>query len=235
MRKLILTLSGVNTILNIMVIGIFMPPQVITLYSLSGTAALYGSRWLYAFYAVLPVLLAGAFMMIERKRESSSEDIRSTEIDDFLSGSSKRSDNIDMVCTWFLAVISWIMTGIALNNIENIGVIMPSIIVVMISAFVIFTSSMYNSEERLQICGVNVRWLDSDPDAKKRTKHLSVLSGVTSGIIGVCLAAWSLIVDNNIPNCAAVLQLLFLAFIMPFSYSRKICKKSDPKLSDTEQ
>ncbi len=224
MRKLILTLAAVNAILNIMVIGIFMPSEVITLYSLSGIAAVYGSRWLYAFYAIVPVLLSGVFFALDSRQKGEDDESQATEIDDFLSGNSKRSDNADMVCTWFTAVISWIMTGVALNNIENIGVIMPSILVVMISAFVIFTSSMYNGEEYFQICGIHVKWLDSDIDAKKRAKRLTMLTGVTSGIVGVCLAAWSLIINNNIPNCLAVLQLLLLSFIVPLLYSRRSMK-----------
>ncbi len=230
MRKLIFTLSTVNAVLNLMVIGIFMPDEVITLYSPSGLAQLHGSKWFYLIYAALPLLISGVFFLLEitnEKKKGADEDggeredsDESSPVDEFLSGHSRKSDNADMLCTWFFAVISWVMTGLALNEIENIGVIMPSIIVVMLSAFIIFTSSLYSGGEKTQICGIEVKWLSDDSSALKRTQRISTMLGVMSGMIGVCLAAWSLVVNNNLPNCIAVVELLIIAFLIPLLYSR---------------
>ncbi len=225
LRKLTFTLSTINAVLNLMVIGIFMPGLVITLYGSNGGALLHGSKWFYAIYALIPVLISGIFLIVQPKK--SGEDSDQSAIDEFLSGKSRKSDNIDMLCTWFFAVISWVMTGLALNDIENIGVILPSIIVVMLSAFIIFTSSLSGSGEKAQICGVDVKWLTGKTEAIKRTKRLSMLLGVMSGMVGVCLAAWSLVINNNIPNCIAVLELLVIAFMIPLLYSRKAGKNSE--------
>ena len=234
MRKLTFTLSVVNAVLNMMVIGIFMPAEVITHYGISGAAFIYGSRWFYLIYAAIPVVLSGAFLVLDRTAKTNSEsDIEDDDdhsaIDDFLSGRSRKSDNIDMLCTWFFAVISWVMAGLALNDIQNIGVIMPSIIVVMLSAFIIFTSSLYSGGDKAFICGVEVKWLKAGSRALKRSQRLSMLLGVMSGMVGVCLAAWSLVVNNNIPNCIAVLELLIIAFMIPLFYSRSAAKKTKNK------
>ena len=239
MRKLTFTLSTVNAVLNLMVIGIFMPDQVITLYSLTGAAVLHGSKWFYMIYAAIPLIISGAFLIAsvtqKKSDDQTSSESESTDeysehsaaIDDFLAGKSQKSDNIDMLLTWFFAIISWVMTGLALNNIENISVIMPSIIVVMLSAFIIFTAALYSGGEKLQICGVDVKWLDSDKHALKRAKRFSMLLGVMSGMVGVCLAAWSLVINNNIPNCIALCEILALAFFAPLFYSRSQMKNID--------
>lgn len=232
MRRLTFTLSTVNAVLNLMVIGIFMPENVITFYGANGSALLNGSKWFYIIYVAIPLLISGVFLIagITEKKGSEQEDdeedvSENSAIDDFLSGQSRKSDNLDMLFTWFFAIISWVMTGLALNNIQNIGVIMPSIIVVMLSAFIIFTSSLYSGSESCKICGVDVKWLSGCKNALKRSKRLAMLLGVMSGMIGVCLAAWSLVVNNNIPNCIAVAELLTAAFLVPLSYSHYQAKK----------
>ena len=234
MRRLIFTLSSVNAVLNLMVIGIFMPDEVITFYGPSGQAQLHGSKWFYLIYAALPLLISGVFLLSEITRKSGEESDGEEEendgdetsaVDEFLSGHSRKSDNADILCTWFFAVISWVMTGIALNNIENIGVIMPSIIVVMLSAFILFTSSLYSGGEKPLICGIEVKWCAGNEKAQKRTQRNSTMFGVMAGMIGVCLAAWSLVVNNNLPNCIAVVELLLVAFMIPLLYSYLTSKK----------
>ena len=225
MRRLTFTLSTVNAVLNLMVIGIFMPSEVITLYGFTGKALFHGSKWFYAVYAALPMIISGVFLIAEIIKKNKNDtpgadDSDMSALDEFLSGKSRKSDNADMLSTWFFAIISWVMTGIALNNIENIGVIMPSIIVVMLSAVIIFTASMYSGGESFQVCGVDVKWLSDRPDALKRAKRFSMLFGVMSGMVGVCLAAWSLVVNNNIPNSIAVAQLFVCAFVVPMMYAR---------------
>lgn len=233
MRRSIFTLSMVDVVLNLMVIGIFMPTDVITLYGLDGVAVSHGSKWFYAVYALLPLVVSGIFLIVDIAAGRGSaggkneDDEQPSAIDEFLAGKSRKSDNADILCTWFFAVISWVMTGLALNEIENIGVIMPSIIVVMLSAFVIFTSALYSGGDKLLICGVDVKWLDDLPKARRRTQRLSMLLGVMSGMIGVCLAAWSLVINNNLPNCIALLEMLAAAFLIPLLYSRSQSKKNN--------
>ena len=244
MRKLTFTLSTVNAVLNLMVIGIFMPDEVITFYGLTGAAVLHGSKWFYLIYAAVPLIISGVFLAVgavkgrgsaaendnENEKDDMDDDSDSNAIDDFLSGKSRKSDNVDMLCTWFFAVISWMMTGFALNSIENIGVIMPSIIVVMLSAFIVFTAALYSGGDKFQICGVDVKWLDDCEHARRRSQRLSMLFGVMSGMVGVCLAVWSLVLNNNTPNCIAVAELLVFAFLIPLMYSRSAAakQKNDP-------
>ena len=217
----------VNAVLNLMVIGIFMPDEVITLYGLTGAALVYGSKWLYSLYAAVPLLISGVFFVLERAKYSSdADDEEQSRLDAFLSGHSRKSDNADIISTWFFAVISWVMTGIALNNIENVGVILPSIIVVMIGAFIIFTSSLYSGGDSCKICGIEAKWLKGNEKAKKHTKRIATMLGVMSGMVGVCLAAWSLVVNNNLPNCIAIAVMLVGAFIVPASYSRSQVKSN---------
>ncbi len=224
MRRSIFTLSIIIAVLNMMVIGIFMPAEVITLYGLNGMAVAYGSKWFYALYALIPIIISGVFLIADiSSRKNGGEDDNGDEplsaIDEFLSGHSKKSDNADLAATWFFAVISWVLTGLALNEIENIGVIMPSIIVVMLSAVLIFTSALYSGGDMLQICGVEINWLAGKDKALKRAQRLSTMLGVISGMLGVCLAAWSLVINNNIPNCIAVAELFIFAFLLPIIYA----------------
>ena len=143
MRKLIFTVTVVNTVLNFMVISLFMADEVITFYNISGEALFWGSKWFFGIYAIIPLIISGAFFVSEiisnKNNKLDDDEEEKSAIDDFLSGISTKSDNADMLLTWFSAIISWVMSGFALNNIENIGVIMPSIIVVILSSFVIFT------------------------------------------------------------------------------------------------
>lgn len=227
MRKIIFTVAVVNAVLNLMVIGIFMPAEVITLYALTGAAVMWGSKWFFGIYAAVPLMISGIFLLADKSGQD--EDEEGNALDDFLEGKSGRAENIDILLTWIFAVISWVMTGLALNNIENIGVIMPSIIVVMLSVFVLFTSSLYSGSDVCRICGINAAWLEGRPEAIKRSHRLATLLGIMSGMIGACLAAWSLIVNNNLPNCVAVAVLLAAAFIVPLAYSKSLAKKSGTK------
>lgn len=234
MKRLIFTLSIVNAVLNLIVIGLFMPENIITLYDLSGSALLHGSKWFCAVYAAFPTAISGLFLLFFRKEkpaaqngEDDFDDESWSVIDEFLSGKSPKSDSIDILFTWIFAVINWVMTGFAINSINYIGVILPSITVVMISAFVIFTTLLYSSGESCRICGINVRWLESSPAAKKRTSQLAMVLGTISGVVGICLAACSLFINNNLTNTLAVAQLMIIAYIIPLVYSKAASKKKE--------
>lgn len=228
LRKLIFTLSSVNAALNALVIAIFMPQDVIVLYEFNGAAKAYGSKWFCLIYVAVPLIISGIAFLSEklaRKADivpaepSADEEEAESPFDEMLNGKSRHSDNFCMVLTWFFAIIGWVMTGIALNNIENIGVILPSIIVIMLSAVMIFLTSVYSNAAPNSIGGIHLKWLADDEAARKKANSFSFYMGFMAGLIGVCLAAWSLVVSNNLPNCLAVVVLVVVAFILPIVYS----------------
>ncbi len=227
------TLSCVNAVLNALVIGIFMQDKVIVLYELTGAAAAYGSKWVYLIFVAIPLLISGSLLMFDRmsggsnddKKTDKPDDESTSALDEILSGNSQHNDNIAMVCIWFFAIISWVMTGIALNNIENISVILPSIIVIMLSAATIFMTSLYSGSTAAFVGGVQIAWLKNDKDKSRRVNRFSMYSGMLSGMLGVCLAAWSLVISKNIPNCIAIAQLVLFSFVLPLAYSYLIKPK----------
>ena len=205
------TLSGVNAVLNAMVIGVFMDSEVIVLYNIAGTAAFYGSKWWYLLFAAIPLLISGSLLAFERmksknEKKSDPEENNGTNensaecdaedttnaLDEILTGNTPHSDNIGMIFTWFFAVISWVMTGIALNNIENISIILPSIIVIMLSAAMIFITGLYSSSLSASVCGIKLKWLENNEKLSKKSNRFTMYMGMLSGMAGVCLAAWSL-------------------------------------------
>lgn len=234
MRKLMFTLSCINAVLNTLVIAIFMPHDVIMLYNISGTAVAYGSRWTYLLYVAIPVLISAVLLIVEKvtKKEAQSEDNNKSDdeslnaLDEILTGNTPHNENIAMIFIWFFAIISWVMTGIALNNIENISVIMPSIIVIMLSAAAIFMTGLNGGSSSSTLCGIHLKWLDNNEIKGKLANRFSMYMGMLSGMVGVCLSAWSLVISNNIPNCIAVVQLLLAAFVLPIAYSYNICRKN---------
>jgi len=238
------TLSCVNAILNALVIAIFMPHEVIALYGLDGSAFKYGSRWFYLIPLAIPLLISGSLLIAEKfsskqtSAESQPDKTDSDEIENedttnaidvILTGNTPHSDNLGMVFTWFFAVLSWVLTGIALNSIENISVIMPSIIVIMLSAVMIFMTSIYSNASPDSVCGIKLSWLKDNIAVQKKSGRFSTYMGVLSGMLGVCLAAWSLVVGNNIPNCIAVVILVIFAFVLPIFYSYIIEKRINKK------
>ena len=240
LRKLIFTLSSVNAILNTLVIAIFMPEDVIVLYEFNGVAKAHGSKWFYLIYIAIPLIISGfAFLSDKFKKKSLNETVKKETEDDeisgerafeeMLNGKSRHSDNLCMLLTWFFAIIGWVMTGIALNNIENIGVILPSIIVIMLSAVMMFLTGIYSNASPNSIGGIYLKWLKDDEVTRKKANTFSFYMGVLSGMVGVCLAAWSLVVSNNTPNCLAVILLvvvgLVVGLIIGFFVSRTLMKK----------
>ena len=242
MRKLIFTVSSVNAVLNALVIALFAEPEIIVLYNPDGTPGVYGSRWWYLIFVMLPVLVSAVFFIkdITAKKASAeqngqsadSDDSSSDPIDEILYGNTSHNYNMFMMIIWILAIISWVMTGIALNNIQNISVILPSIIVVMLSAVTIFITSIYNNASPNTICGIKLKWIRENKEAARRSNRISMYLGVMSGMVGVCLAAWSLIVTNNIPNCIAIAQLAIIAIILPIVLSYFIAKETTDKKSN---
>lgn len=239
MRKLMFTLSTVNAVLNALVIGIFMPKDVIVLYGIDGLAKAYGSRWFYLIFVAVPLIISGGLLIAEKLSQKDSSDMTdstesdsvgdrdtSSAIEDMLGGKTLHSDNVGMICTWFFAIISWVMTGIALNNMENIGVILPSIIVVMFSAATIFLSSIYSSSKPNSIVGFKLKWLEGKEELSRKAGSFSLYAGVMSGMLGVCLAAWSLVISNNLPNCLAIIELVLVSVVSPIVYSYMISKGS---------
>lgn len=231
------TLSTVNAVLNALVIAIFMPDNVIVLYGINGIARVHGSRWLYLIFVAIPLLISGGLMIVgnlSEKKSSAlsdndvtqtvSDEDDSSPIEEILNGKTKHSDNVGMVCTWFFAIISWVMTGIALNNIDNIGIILPSIIVVMLSAATIFLSSIHSSSEPNSIIGFKLKWLEGNEKLCNKAGSFSMYAGVMSGMFGVCLAAWSLVISNNLPNCLAIIEMLLIAVVSPIVYSYILTK-----------
>ena len=160
LRKLIFTLSSVNAVLNALVIAIFMEPEIIVLYKPDGTPGIMGSRWWYLVYVALPVLVSALFSIKviakEKANAKQNKDQSSDPIEEILYGKLPHNYNTLMMIVWILAIISWIMTGIALNNIENISVILPSIIVIMLSAVTVFITSIYNSAAPNSVCGIKL-------------------------------------------------------------------------------
>ena len=225
------TLSCINAVLNTLVIGIFMAENVIILYAPNGAAAIYGSRWFYLLFAAIPIIISGILVLLDsipektgnnQKSYSPEDDDTTNALDEILTGNTKHKDNIAMICIWFFAILSWVMTGIALNNIENISVILPTIIVIMLSAATIFMTSLYSNLSSASISGIHLKWLENDPVSCKKANRFSLYIGVLSGMMGVCLAAWSLVISNNIPNCIAVIQLVLAAFVLPIIYAYTI-------------
>lgn len=236
MRKLIFTLSAINAVLNALVIGIFMPEQVIVLYGINGRAAAEGSRWTYLILVVIPILISGILVLVEKfsKKTALSSDEEGDEeedilnpIDEMLSDHTQQSDNWGMVLTWSFAIISWVFTGIALNDIGDISIILPSIIVIMLSAVMIFLSSFYKDVAPNAVAGIPLRWLTKDKQLRDKTNRVASYLGVTGGFAGVCLAAWSLVISSNLPNCVAIVMLVVLAFIVPIFYSYAIYKEKN--------
>ena len=240
-----LTLSSVNAVLNALVIVIFMPKEVIVLYSFDGSAVLYGSRWMYLIPLAIPLIISGSFLLAENfsdnKKTKISDNSKKTDdeesdedttnpIDEILTGNTLHSDNLSMVFTWFFAILSWVLTGIALNNIENVSIIMPSIIVVMLSSVIIFMTSLHSNTAPDSICGIKLSWLETGEELRRKSNKFSMYTGVLSGMFGVCLAAWSLVISNNIPNLIALLILVVCAFVLPISYSYLIYKRNADKI-----
>lgn len=233
MRKLIFTLSCVNAVLNALVIAVFMPPEVIVLYNLGGHAVRCGSRWIYLILVAVPMLISGGLLLQKKVAESKKKSVPAGDgdepispIDEMFSDRSLHSDNWGMVFTWFFAIISWVFTGIALNDIEDISIIFPSIVVIMLSAVVIFFSSFYGDVAPDAVSGVSLPWLAKDKVVREKTNRVSSYMGVMGGFVGVCLAAWSLVISSIVPNCIAVGVLLLMAFIIPMIYSYFIYKSS---------
>lgn len=232
MRKLILTLSSVNAVLNALVIAIFMNPEIIVLYNFDGTPKTFGSRWWYLIYVMLPVLMSAVFCIKDttknkpsvQQNDNDSDNSAADPIGEILYGNTPHNYNMFMMIIWILAIISWVMTGIALNNIQNISVILPSIIVVMLSAVTVFITTIYNNASPNTICGIKLKWLENNKAAALRSNKISMYLGVMSGMVGVCLAAWSLIVTSNLPNCIAIAQLAVMAIILPIVLSYFIAK-----------
>lgn len=235
MRKLIFTLSALNAILNALVIAIFMPHEVFILYDISGHAVATGSRWFYLIWAAVPVVFSGIMLLIKKfdknakNTEHTEDDEITNPIDEMFAEDSLSSDNWDMVVTWACAIFSWVLTGIALNEIENIGVIMPSIIVMMLSAGVIFLSSFYREVAPNSVAGIPLSWLPKSEEIRSKTNRVSFYSGVMGGFAGICLAAWSLVISNNFPNCLAIIVLLIFAVIIPIIYSYSLYKIAENK------
>lgn len=236
MKKLIFTLSLINAVLNALVIGIFMPQEVIVFYSFNGKAMAEGSRWLYLILVVVPLLISGIPVLVEkfsRKNELSGNKSNNEEpddepinpIDEILSDKTHRSDNWVMVMTWFFAIIAWVFTGIALNDIEDVSIIFPSIIVIMLSAVMIFLSSFYRDVAPDSVVGLPLPWLADNRQLREKTNRVSLYLGVMGGFAGVCLAAWSLVISSNFPNCVAVGILVVFAFIVPIFYSYALSKE----------
>ena len=215
-----------------------MPSEVIVLYEFSGAAAVYGSKWCYLIFVAVPLIISGSLVISERLSKKTSalpdsdkpdEENPTNALDEILTGNTPHKDNIAMISIWFFAIISWVMTGIALNDIENISIILPSIIVIMLSAATIFMTSLYGNSSSKSVCGLHLKWLKNNEAVCKRANRFSLYAGLLSGMFGVCLAAWSLVISNNMPNCIAVAQLVLIAFIFPISYSYILHKKLNNK------
>ncbi|MDE7390008.1 MAG: hypothetical protein K2M82_03605 [Lachnospiraceae bacterium] len=235
MRKLLFTLSSINAVLNMLVIGIFMQPEVFVLYGFNGKALATGSRWFYLIWTAIPLIISGTLLIAENMKKKNNsvqndnadeDDDLANPLDEIFGEISLGSGNWGLVATWFFAIISWVLTGIALNNIQDIGVILPSIIVIMLSAVMIFLSSFYREVAPNSVGGIRLPWLAKDTPLRDKTSRVCSYLGVMGGLAGVCLSAWSIVISNNLPNCVAIGILLVFSYIMPIIYSY-ITHKSD--------
>ena len=219
MKKLFQILVIAHAVLLFVAI-LLLPREIVPVHwGISGEVDRYGSKWTLMFLAVVPLL-------VQWTRRAYYASALATE-------NMKKNRQIEegtiTAVTLLLIVVSWGVYAITAMDMQNIGMVAPGVLVMLIGALLVFVSNKMSTVKQNYFYGVKVPWTLKDETVWKRTHRLAAYTGVIGGLLTMLGGGLGLIFNQPILALGSILVGIVGVGVIPTIYSWRLYRKLHPK------
>lgn len=216
LRKISFALSVISAIAMFLAVAVFMPEIVPHHYNINFVADRWGSKWLYAFFVLIPLFLSLAYEFY-RKHINDRNGNKSVE------------DRIIPLLSLFFIAVFWIITPF--TGSETMRPSKACLIFVMIGLIMLIFSNYNGKIRQNPYIGIRIRWTLKNETVWKKTHRLG---GYTGSLGGIIMILFSFIGYFSVKSCFAwcisglIVGLIFLG-VIPAIYSFILYRKISPQ------
>lgn len=167
LRRISLVLSIISMIAMILVVAMAMPDTVPVHYGLMGEADRWGSKWTYAIFSMIPLVISVTYE-IYRKRTNNSKGNQSLE-----------DKLIPMLSLLFIAIF-WALLPVSGADSMNINVL--CFIVLLLGLTMTIISNYSGKIRPNRHLGIRIPWTLKNETVWKKTHRLGGFTGIIGGL-----------------------------------------------------
>jgi len=214
MRKISLWASIISAIAMITVVAAVLPDTVPIHFDIYGNADMWGGKWTYVLFALIPSFIAGSYE-IYRKKVPDSPNV-------------KTEERIVPVLPFVFIIIGWLMIPAAMADQTGVDVRVLSGVGTVLGLLMIYISNLSGKIRQNRHLGIRLPWTLGDEANWKKTHRLGGFTGTIGGII---MTAGSIIgmcnPDQAFGWCVgSILIGVILVALVPAAYSFMLYLKS---------
>ena len=214
MRKLSFWLSTISAIALVAVIATVLPDSVPIRYGVSGEAAVWGSKWTYVLFALLPLLIAISYEIYRKKVPDSTNQ--------------KIEERIVPVLPYVFIALGWLFIPAAAAETGSMDVRLLCGICLLLGLLMVYISNLSGKIQQNRHLGIRLPWTLSDETNWKKTHRLGGFTGTVGGIImaaGAIIGMFNPDQANTWCVGSILIGVVLVAFI-PMIYSFMLHVKS---------
>lgn len=170
LRKVSLVLSIISAIAMIIVVAAVMPETVPHHYGLMGEADRWGSKWIYAVFALMPFIIAATYE-IYRKRTNNNK------------GNQGLEDKLIPLISLMFIIIFWVILPV--SGKDSLSVNSLCFICLLLGLLMTVISNYSGKIRPNRHLGIKVPWTLKNETVWKKTHRVGGFSGIIGGLVMV--------------------------------------------------
>ncbi len=174
-KYLLLIISVINTAITALYLALMPSGNIPMHYGINGSVDRYGSKWELMLFPCILLVISIAFLIYSFFTKNDVNE-------------SKNKKYINrMICGLYTVffILLWTFTLAATKGIENIGAFVPSLILILMGALMIFIGNMYGKIKQNSTFGIKIRATLKSERVWKKTHRLGGYLAVVTGIIWI--------------------------------------------------
>ena len=219
MKKLFRILVIIHAVLMLVAI-LLLPREIVPVHwGISGDVDRYGSKWTLMLFAMIPLLMQWVRHAYYASSMATENMKKNRQIEE---------DTLS-AATLLLIVVSWGVYALTAMNVQNIGMVAPGILVMLVGALLIFVSNKMSTVKQNYFYGVKVPWTLKDETVWKRTHRLAAYSGVIGGLLTMLGGGLGLLFNQPYVALGSIFVGIVGAGVIPTIYSWRLYHKLHPR------
>ncbi len=204
MKKYIILIIAILPILYLLILLPDMPSQVVVHWNAQGEADRYGSRFLYVFLSLIPVILLGFNYIYQKYNKIKANSIY-------------QNKTINALVIMF-AILAIMLTKSSSS--EQLTIIRP--MVGLFGGLFIYIGNLFNKLEPNKTFGIRIPATLKSDKVWRRTHYIGGYVFVITGFITLLTAIF---ISNPTTSLFMMIGLLLVDCIIIFSYAQKLYKQ----------
>ncbi len=219
MIKLFRILVIIHAVLMFVAI-LLLPREIVPVHwGISGEVDRFGSKWTLMLFAFIPLLMQWVRHAYYASAMATENMKKNRQIE----------ENTITAVTLLLIVVSWGVYAMTATNVQNVGMVFPGILVMLIGALLVFVSNKMSTVKQNYFYGVKVPWTLKDETVWKRTHHLAAYTGVVGGLLTMLGGGLGLLFNQPYVALGSILVGVVGVGVIPTIYSWRLYRKLHPR------